>query len=103
MSKLFEESRNVKQGRITEKTLENLRFKLQRSGIRGFIDLARRLRGFDIDGDRTLSHSSFRNVLRDIEFIVSDEHLQYLLEHFDKKNKNRINYEEFLASLRVSY
>ena len=68
-------------------------------GIRG---IARIFKAMDENGNRMLEGDDFRWGLMDYGVSVSKEESAEILNHFDKNGDGRVNFDEFLVTLRVS-
>ena len=68
-------------------------------GIRG---LARIFKAMDENGNRKLECDDFRWGLMDYGVNVTKEEATEILTHFDKNGDGRVDFDEFLVTLRVS-
>ena len=68
-------------------------------GIRG---LARIFKAMDENGNRRLECDDFRWGLMDYGVSVTKEEAAEVLNHFDKNGDGRVDFDEFLTTLRVS-
>ena len=68
-------------------------------GIRG---LARIFKAMDENGNKKLECDDFRWGLMDYGVSVSKEEAAEILNHFDKNGDGRVDFNEFLVTLRVS-
>jgi len=68
-------------------------------GIRG---LARIFKAMDENGNRKLECDDFRWGLMDYGVSVTKEEAAEVLNHFDKSGDGRVDFDEFLVTLRVS-
>ena len=57
----------------------------------------------DENGNRKLECDDFRWGLMDYGVSVSKEEAAEILAHFDKNGDGRVDFDEFLVTLRVSY
>ena len=68
-------------------------------GIRG---LARIFKAMDENGNRRLETDDFRWGLMDYGVSVTKEEAGEVVNHFDKNGDGRVDFDEFLTTLRVS-
>lgn len=68
-------------------------------GIRG---LARIFKAMDENGNKKLECDDFRWGLMDYGVSVSKEEAAEILNHFDKNGDGKVDFDEFLGTLRVS-
>lgn len=90
------------EGLSSEHTIvEDLRAQLKSRGAKGIIGLARKFRIMDDDGSKALRLSEFKKGLRESSFNISEQNIVSLFNHFDKDKSGSIDFDEFLAGLRV--
>jgi hypothetical protein len=56
----------------------------------------------DTDGQHTLNFEEFRNGVRKCGVVLENKEVRQLFDTIDKDHSGEIDYEEFLAALRVS-
>ena len=81
--------------------VQDLREQLKSRGAKGIIGLARKFRIMDDDGNKSLGLSEFKKGLRESSFVINEQDLISLFNYFDKDKSGSINFDEFLAGLRV--
>lgn len=69
-------------------------------GIRG---LQRIFKAMDVKGDKNLDVDDFRWGLMDFGIQVSKDEAAEVLKYFDKDRNGKVNFEEFVRTLKVSY
>jgi hypothetical protein len=82
--------------------VEDLRAQMKSRGAKGIIGLARKFRIMDDDGSKALRLSEFKKGLRESSFTIKEQDLVSLFNYFDKDKSGSIDFDEFLAGLRVS-
>jgi Ca2+-binding EF-hand superfamily protein len=81
--------------------LVELKTQLSARGARGIIGLARKFRIMDDSGNKMLDMSEFKKGIRECGLKLSEYDLNQLFAHFDRDRSGGVEFEEFLASLRV--
>ena len=81
--------------------VEDLRAQLKSRGAKGIIGLGRKFRIMDDDGSKALQLSEFKKGLRESSFNINEQDLVSLFNYFDNDKSGSINFDEFLAGLRV--
>ena len=94
------EENKLKKELNTDEIIEIIRDNIKSKGIRCLIALENNFRSLDEDNSQTIDFSSFKKTSIDFKFDLSEESLQNLFFFFDKEEKGRIDYDEFIRIIR---
>ena len=94
------EKKMKKESTTTDDIIESIRENIKSKGIRCIIALENNFRALDEDNSQTIDFASFKKTSIDFKFGLSEESLQTLFFFFDKEEKGRIDYDEFIRIIR---
>ena len=80
--------------------LDRLRGEVLERGAQSLIGLLRAFRGVDADGNKLLSLSEFKHVMRDTRMELQEPEMRQLFVHFDTLQSGVLDYEQFLLAIR---
>lgn len=90
--------------------MERIRTKFNERGVRGMINISRTFRVIflinyfqiiDDDNSKNIDFAEFKKACKDLRFGLSDREIEISFKAFDSNGNGNIDYEEFLAQLRV--
>ena len=96
----IQEKKTKKDSITTDDIIESIRDNIKSKGIRCIIALENNFRALDEDNSQTIDFASFKKTSIDFKFGLSEENLQNLFFFFDKEEKGRIDYDEFIRVIR---
>ena len=96
----YEEKKVKKESATTDEIIELIRDNIKSKGIRCIIALENNFRALDEDNSQTIDFASFKKTSIDFKFGLNEESLQNLFFFFDKEEKGRIDYDEFIRIIR---
>ena len=94
------EEKKINKELSTDEIIEIIRDNIKSKGIRCLIALENNFRTLDEDNSQTIDFPSFKKTSIDFKFDLSEENLQNLFFFFDKEEKGRIDYDEFIRIIR---
>ena len=97
------QERAMRQVPMAKDPLEKLRLMCLSRGANGILALGRLFRNMDDNRSGDLCKDEFRKGIRDLGFQLTEQELESLFATFDADDSGKIQYEEFLRSLRVNY
>ena len=94
------EEKKINKELTTDEIIEIIRDNIKSKGIRCLIALENNFRSLDEDNSQTVDFPSFKKTSIDFKFDLTEENLQNLFFFFDKEEKGRIDYDEFIRIIR---
>ena len=94
------EEKKINKELSTDEIIEIIRDNIKSKGIRCLIALENNFRALDEDNSQTIDFPSFKKTSIDFKFDLTEENLQNLFFFFDKEEKGRIDYDEFIRIIR---
>ena len=94
------EEQKIKKELTTDEIIEIIRDSIKSNGIRCLIALENNFRSLDEDNSQTIGYASFKKTCSDFKFGLSEESLQNIFFFFDKEEKGKIDYDEFIRIIR---
>jgi Ca2+-binding EF-hand superfamily protein len=82
--------------------LVQLREQLKSRGARGFVGLQRKFKIMDDDGNRSLNLVEFKKGIKESGLNLTDLQISQLFTTFDRDRNGAVDFDEFLATVRVS-
>lgn len=82
--------------------VEEIRSKVLAQSVFGIRHLFKIFAAADRKGDGALDEDDFRWGFIDFGLTISKEEAAHLLKHFDRDGNGKVNFKEFLTTIRVS-
>lgn len=88
---------------MSQDSVEKLRQACIARGATGILSIGRLFRIKDDDGSRSLEYPEFEKAIREYGLNMPKDEIKAVFSKFDRSGNGKIDYDEFLFSLRVIF